>query len=84
VILWAENHFTCLTGADARYLEARDIAVARGRGFRESELRTGAAACLMGETVRRELFRGGDPMGRSIRLKTTSCRVIRVMEQQGV
>jgi putative ABC transport system permease protein len=47
-------------------------------------LRTGAAACLMGATVRRELFRGGDPMGRSIRLKTTSCRVIRVMEQEGV
>jgi putative ABC transport system permease protein len=83
-ILGAENYSTSVTGTDARYLEARDIAVARGRGFHESELRTGAAVCLLGETVRRELFGGGDPLGQSIRHKTISCRVIGLMEEQGV
>ena len=43
--------------------------VVQGRPFYESELRTGAAVCLLGHTVR---------------LKTISCRVIGVMAEQGV
>ena len=75
---------TSVTGTDSRYLEARDMPVAQGRPFYESELRTGAAVCLLGQTVRRELFGSGDPLGQNLRLKTISCRVIGVMEEQGV
>lgn len=83
-ILGAQNYSTSVIGADSRYLEARDMPVARGRPFYESELRAGAAVCLLGETVRRELFGAGDPIGQSFRLKAISCRVIGVMEEQGV
>ena len=83
-ILGAQNYSTSVIGTDSRYLEARDMPVALGRAFYESELRTGAAVCLLGETVRRELFGAGDPIGQSFRLKAISCRVIGVMEEQGV
>ena len=83
-ILGSQNHVTSVTGTDSRYLEARDMPVALGRPFYESELRTGAAVCLLGQTVRRELFGSGDPLSQSLRLKAISCRVIGVMEEQGV
>jgi putative ABC transport system permease protein len=83
VIAGALNRSTTVTGTDSRYLDARDIAVAQGRPFYESELRTGAAVCLLGETVRRELFGAGNPLGQSLRLKTVACRVIGVAEKLG-
>ncbi|WP_343082416.1 ABC transporter permease [Ostreiculturibacter nitratireducens] len=79
-----ENRSTTVIGTDTRYLEARDMPVVLGRPFFESELRVGASVCVLGETVRRELFGAGDPAGQTMRLKTISCKVIGVMEEQGV
>ena len=83
-ILGSRNHSTSVIGTDSRYLEARDMPVVLGRPFFESELRAGSAVCLLGQTVLRELFGSGNPLGQNIRLKTISCRVIGVLEQQGV
>jgi putative ABC transport system permease protein len=83
-ILGSRNHSTSVIGTDSRYLETRDMPVVLGRPFFESELRSGSAVCLLGQTVLRELFGSGDPIGQNIRLKTISCRVIGVMEEQGV
>jgi putative ABC transport system permease protein len=83
-IIGNDNHSTSVIGTDSRYLEARDMPVVLGRPFYESELRTGAAVCLLGETVRRELFGSGDPLGQNLRLKAIPCRVVGVMEEQGV
>jgi putative ABC transport system permease protein len=57
--------------------------VVHGRQFYESELRTGAAVCILGETLRAELFSSGDPLGSAIRLKQVSCRVIGVLAAKG-
>ena len=83
-ILGNENYSTSVTGTDSGYLEARDMPVQLGRPFYESELRTGAAVCLLGQTVKRELFGSGNPLGQDLRLKAISCRVIGVIEEQGV
>jgi putative ABC transport system permease protein len=83
-ILGNENLATTVIGTDTRYLEARDMPVVEGRAFYESELRSGTSVCILGQTVRRGLFGAGDPVGQSMRLKTLSCRVIGVMEEQGV
>lgn len=78
-----ENHATSVTGTDNRYLVARDWEIALGRSFYDSELRAGAAACIIGDTIRAELFGNGDPLGAAIRLKQISCRVIGVLEARG-
>jgi putative ABC transport system permease protein len=83
-ILGNQNHATTVIGTDSRYLEARDMPVALGRPFYESELRSGTSVCVLGQTVRRELFGAGDPLGQAMRLESLSCRVIGVMEEQGV
>jgi len=78
------NRSVSVIGADTRYLEARDMPVEEGRAFYESEQRAGAAVCLLGQTVKRELFGPGDPLGQKIRLKTISCEVIGIVAAQGV
>ena len=77
------NRTTTVTGADNRYLDAREIAVALGRSFYDSEARSGTAVCVLGQTLRRELFGAGDPLGQTIRLKSVACRVVGVAEALG-
>jgi len=61
----------------------RDWPLASGRNFSESEVRAGAAVCILGETVRRELFGQEDPQGTSIRLGKLSCQVIGTLTAKG-
>ncbi|SEQ45878.1 ABC transporter permease [Thalassovita taeanensis] len=82
-ILGNTNYSTNVTGTDNRYLEATDWAITEGRDFYDSELRSGTAACILGETVRKELFGSSSPLGDVIRIKQISCRVIGVLEAKG-
>ncbi|MFX0545958.1 ABC transporter permease [Roseovarius sp. S1116L3] len=77
------NYSTTVTGTDNRYLVATQSPVSEGREFYDSELRSGTAACILGETVRKELFGAASPLGAVIRLNQISCRVIGVLEAKG-
>lgn len=77
------NYSTTVTGTDNRFLVARDWALASGRLFYDSELRTGSSSCILGNTVVEKLFGNGDPLGASIRLKQISCQAIGTLEVKG-
>ncbi len=77
------NWSTQVTGTSDRFLQVRDWALAAGRNFSDSELRSGAAVCVVGTTVRRELFGTEDPVGATIRLNKLSCQIIGVLESKG-
>ena len=83
VIYGSTNYSTNITGTDNRYLVATDWAIADGREFYDSELRSGTAACILGETVRQELFGASSPLGEVIRIEQISCRVIGILEAKG-
>jgi putative ABC transport system permease protein len=83
VVAGAESRLTIVTGTDNDYLVTQDWALTAGRAFFESELRGGRGACLIGETVREELFARGNPVGRSIRVGTVPCEVIGLLEPKG-
>jgi len=78
-----ENWSTTATGTTNAYLTTRDWPVARGRAFTEGEQRSGALACLLGATVREELFGAQDPLGATIRLGSGACRVVGVLDARG-
>ena len=78
-----ENWSTTVVGSDNRLLQVRNMQISSGRTFSESELRSGAAACILGETVRSKLFGSQDPLGAKIRLQSVSCEVIGVVEPKG-
>jgi len=83
VVYGNQNWSTGVTGADNSYLRVRNWAVELGREFTDAEIRTGGAACILGETPRRELFGAGSPIGEHIRVGTASCEVVGVLESKG-
>jgi len=77
------NWSTRVTGTDNRYLEVGNWSLATGREFTESELRAGSAVCILGSTVRRELFGSQDPLGSKIRFEKLACQVIGSLSSKG-
>jgi putative ABC transport system permease protein len=82
-IYGGRNWSTSITGSTDAFLKVRNWDLAAGRGFTDHELRSGAAVCIIGATVRKALFGGQDPVGESIRLKTLSFRVVGVLGAKG-
>jgi putative ABC transport system permease protein len=76
---WVTN----VTGTDDRFLFVRDWGIDGGRMFADTELRTGKAVCVIGATVRKELFGRQNPVGAPLRLGTLSCQVIGVLSAKG-
>ena len=67
-----QNWSTQVTGSSNQYLQVTNRSIRSGRQFTDSELRSGAAVCIMGETVQTKLFGGQEAIGEKIRLHGTS------------
>jgi len=83
VIAGGANRSTSVIGTTADYLIAQDWELALGRDFSATEDRGSQAACIIGETTRRELFGAADPVGQSIRVSNVSCPVVGVLAVKG-
>ena len=83
VVVGARNWSTSVTGSTTDYFAAAGWTLAGGRIFSESEQRAGRAVCVVGQTLRRELYGGGDPVGETLRVGRFSCEVIGVLATKG-
>jgi putative ABC transport system permease protein len=77
------NWQTRISGTTGEYLDIRSWSLEQGRVFAEAEARGGDAVCLLGATVRKQLFGAQDPVGSRIRLGAVSCEVIGVLAAKG-
>jgi putative ABC transport system permease protein len=77
------NWATSVIGTTNAFFRARDWTVLRGREFTEGELHAGKAVCVIGDTVRQELFGRQDPLGSKIRLHSLSCEVVGLLQAKG-
>ena len=78
-----ENWATTVTGTTEQYFPLGNRRIGQGRAFTAGEARSGAAVCVIGETVRSKLFGRQSPIGSRIRLQKLSCEVIGLMESKG-
>jgi len=78
-----ENYSTSIYGVNNEYLIVKDWALSKGRAFSQSELASGKAVCIIGETVRKELLHSQDSINLNIRLEKFSCQVIGLLESKG-
>ncbi len=78
-----QNRSVTVTGSTNGFLIVRDWKIVSGRNFTEGEQRAGKSVCIIGATVRNELFGGRDPIGETIRLQKISFKVIGVLEAKG-
>jgi putative ABC transport system permease protein len=78
-----ENWSTSATGTTGEFLTLRNMRLAGGRSFSDSESRAGAAVCVIGQTVREKLFGSQDPVNKRIRLGAISFQIIGLLESKG-
>jgi putative ABC transport system permease protein len=77
------NRLTNVMGSSGAFLRARAWQLASGRSFTDGEERAGAAVCVLGASVARDLFGGEDPQGHRIRLGARSCLCVGALEAKG-
>ena len=77
------NWSATVSGTTNAYLAAGNWKLAAGRAFLDDEERAGKAVCIVGETVRRELFGSRSPLGDEIRVKTFTCQVVGLLASKG-
>ncbi|MCA0442293.1 MAG: ABC transporter permease [Proteobacteria bacterium] len=78
------NWTTSVLGSTNDWLQTGSWTLARGREFTPDEQRVGAAVCLIGQTVQRELFGAStDPLGERVRVRQFSCEVVGVLASKG-
>jgi ABC-type antimicrobial peptide transport system permease subunit len=78
---WVPNS---IYGTDPSYLDVRDWnTLTEGDVFTERDIRNTSKVCIIGQTVKRELFGDESPVGRSIRINNISFRVAGVLASKG-
>jgi putative ABC transport system permease protein len=77
------NWSTTVYGVNNSYLQVRNWTVESGREFTDTEIQSGAAVCILGAKVRKQIFAEQDPIGSNIRLQAISCRVIGLLKSKG-
>ncbi|MGE0860951.1 MAG: ABC transporter permease [Gammaproteobacteria bacterium] len=83
VVAGNESWLSSIYGVDNRYFEVGNWTLASGRPFAQGELRSGAAVCVLGDTVRRQLFGARDPVGDKVRFGKVSCQVVGLLAAKG-
>jgi len=80
------NWATSVTGSSNAWFATGNWKLASGRIFSDAEQLAGAAVCIVGETVRREIYGGRvglGGLGEQLRIKQFSCVVIGVLASKG-
>jgi len=83
VVAGGRNWSTGIQGSDNDWFHTGAWKLAAGRPFSEGEERAGAAVCVVGERIRKELFGSHSPVGDRIRIKQFSCDVIGLLAAKG-
>ncbi|MFO0570648.1 MAG: ABC transporter permease [Polyangiaceae bacterium] len=82
--VWGNRNWrTSVTGTTAEYLDVRAYEVTQGRPFSETEINAGQPLCILGASVKKELFADSPAVGESIRVDKLSCEVIGVLAAKG-
>jgi putative ABC transport system permease protein len=84
IIFQGNNYVTQIQGTGPEFLEIRGWEVESGRFFTDAEVRGLAKVCVLGQTVKDNLFpNGDDPVGMTVRVGPLPFIVVGVLEKKG-
>ncbi|WP_391349030.1 ABC transporter permease [Azospirillum sp. A23] len=83
IVAGNQNWGTVLFGITPDYMDARDWNVATGRGLSDEDVAQANKVVVLGQTVVRNLFGGGDPIGEPVRVFSTPLTVVGVLAEKG-
>ncbi|WP_221032344.1 ABC transporter permease [Actomonas aquatica] len=71
------------TGTDENYLTSYAYEVAKGRPISIDDVNFARSVCLIGEDVRKKLFRDEEALGKTIRIDGASLTVVGILAEKG-
>ncbi|MDH0201425.1 ABC transporter permease [Comamonas aquatica] len=78
------NWSSSVIGSTNAWLQTGNWKLEQGRVFTPEELRAGAAVCIIGSTLHRELFQNSpDILGQHLRVKAFSCEIVGLLGSKG-
>ena len=83
VVYGNANRRAQVVGTDGEFVTVRNWDLAAGRLFTPAEEQAGKSVCIIGETVRKELFKDEPYMSKVLRVAKASCEVIGLLEPKG-
>jgi len=84
VIYQNSNYVTQIQGTNPEFLQIRGWDVESGRFFTDAEVRGMAKVCVIGQTVKDNLFpNGDDPVGQTVRVGALPFQIVGVLEKKG-
>jgi len=83
VIFGDRNWRTHYRGVDPEYFDIKHWEVAAGAPFTDEDVLRSSSVCLIGQTVRDQLFGHTDPVGETIRIQAQLFRVVGVLAARG-
>ncbi len=84
IIYGNQNWFTQYRGVSPEYFDIKRWVIEKGAAFSQDDVNRGADVCVIGRTVRDQLFGADDPIGKVIRVKNFPCKVIAVLGPKGL
>ncbi|MDP5277764.1 ABC transporter permease [Sphingomonas sp. DG1-23] len=83
VIYQGANWSTTINGTTNAFFQVQPWPLASGRTFTRAEEQAGKGVCIIGNTIRTNLFRGGEAVGERLRVNGISCDVIGTLSTRG-
>jgi putative ABC transport system permease protein len=84
VVYGNQNWFTGFRGVSPEYFDIKRWTIDQGAAFTQDDVDHAAAVCVLGRTVREQLFGAEDPIGKVIRVKTLPMKVVATMKPKGL
>ncbi len=83
VVYGNKNWGTHYRGVAPEYFQIKRWPVVLGAPFSQADVDRSANVCVLGDTVRDQLFAAENPIGKVIRINNEPCQVVGVMEARG-
>lgn len=83
VVAQGRNWSTQVIGSSNQYFILDNRQIRQGRYFEPQEEQSGAAVCVIGRTIEKEIFGSSNAVGQMLRTGQFSCRVVGVLESKG-
>ncbi|RYE02674.1 MAG: FtsX-like permease family protein [Sphingomonadales bacterium] len=77
------NATTTVNGTTLDFFRVQPWPLVDGRTWNRAEEQAGKGVCVIGNTVRKNLFNGGDAVGQRLRINGISCDVIGILSTRG-
>ncbi len=83
-ITYGSNSYNArLNASDPNIMVVSNYQIAKGQGLTDEDVKTGASYVIIGKTIKDELFKDEEPVGKTIRIRNTPLIVKGVIKEKG-